>query len=117
MWGALFSQLSEMLQHRSCLDGGAARDLVNGYIGRVKLGRRCFIRETWPIWPTVTREQCSRSNAGGGKVDLRMDSLALSNVLTWHFNLHVTKFLSRYLPLNKDYFQVNILGNTLCHSI
>jgi hypothetical protein len=53
--------------------------------------RRCFIGETWPIWPAVTHEQC-RSNAGGGKVDLRMDSLALRNVLTWHFNLHVTKF-------------------------
>ena len=30
------------------------------------------------------------SNAGRGKVDPRMDSLALSNVLTWHFNLPVT---------------------------
>jgi hypothetical protein len=29
---------------------------------------------------------------GPGKVDLRMDSLALSNVLPWHFNLHITNF-------------------------
>jgi hypothetical protein len=34
----------------------------------------------------VTHEQMQ----GRGKVDPRMDSLALSNVPTWHFNLRIT---------------------------
>lgn len=90
MWGALFSQLSGMLhEHRPCLDGGAARDFVNSDIDGTKPGG-CVIGETWPIWVGGYARANAGVLQGRGKVDPRMDSLALSNVPTWHFNLRIT---------------------------